>query len=115
MNRLQVNKDVFKALGEAINVFGADQTMNMHSQDPMGWNGASEPLNSLSIPEMARALYVGHELKPTPEEAILGFYKAHERMANSRDYDTAPEGKAVCGAINFVLNHLEIKIEGINK
>jgi hypothetical protein len=115
MEKILVNKDVFKALTVTLNAYGEDEVMNMHSEDPKGWSGASELLNSLTMPEMAKALYVGYDLRPTPEEAILGFYKVHEKMADSKDYDVAPEGRAVCSGMLFVLDSLGIEIEGVNK
>jgi hypothetical protein len=115
MDRILVNKEVFEALTKTINAYGSeDNVMNMHSEDRKNWNGASEPLRELSIPDMARALYVGYDLRPTPEEAILSYYNNAKHLAKNGDHEMKLEYGATCDAVCLVLDELNIKIKGIN-
>jgi hypothetical protein len=115
MEKLLVNKETFKALTEAIERNGEDGLMELHTEAPTGWAVGWHSLNSLTIPQMAKAIYVGYELMQTPEQHIKTYYDAYKGLADSGDYDTAPEGKARCEAVIFTLNMLGKEIEGVNK
>jgi len=80
MKKLIVNKKVFEALQSATNSFSMEGLLGLHANIKCNpnkeWEGKKwSYLNSLSIPEMATALYVGYELELSPEEKALDYYK----------------------------------------
>lgn len=91
LNRLPVGKDEVlkqKALGR---VWGRDLSV----------------IDSLSLDELARALYVGYEIEKTQEERYEDVREAYRNAIALENYDERH-------AIEFTLDLLGIKIEGVN-
>lgn len=91
LNRLAVRKDDVikqKALGR---VWGRDLTY----------------IDSLSLDELTRALYVGYEIEKTQEERYEDVKKAYRRTVEYGFYDERD-------AILLTLDLLGITIEGVN-
>lgn len=72
-------------------------------------------LSSMAHPNfLMKALVNGYDAIPTPEESILKYYKDQLNLHESIIRDDQVAAKAAKNAIEFVLEELNVKIDGIN-
>jgi hypothetical protein len=102
MEIVKLSREEVEALESALEVNGGDKSsvIHWHAQDL--FDGVRKPLNNLDLDTVCRALYVGYELEPGPEEQVLKIYNFY------RDNGFARE------VIEEVLSALNVEIQGIN-
>lgn len=71
-------------------------------------------LTDVQVDQALRGYYVGYEVEKTPEEKIRHHYEYSKTNAESTDYDVKYIGQAEVETIEFMLETLGIKIEGVN-
>lgn len=78
----------------------------MHNRHDWSLDKA-KPLKALHLNELICALYIGYEVKRTPEEHLLELYK------NCENSDSEWTDGFITGMLE-TLNNLNIKVKGIN-
>jgi hypothetical protein len=101
MEKVMISKEEAEALESALEVNGGDKSSVVHWHAQNLFDGKRKPLNDLDLDTLCRALYVGYELEPSPEEQVLKIYKFY------RDNGFARE------VIEEVLAALNVEIKGI--
>lgn len=96
---------------ENVKNMGFNQIMRKHTLGE--WECRhGDVLNNLTSEQLAIALLVGYEVELTAEEELLKEYKKHCDFCHGEPHSLS--GKFAAG-IEFTLNILGIKIDGINK
>lgn len=121
-DKVVITKDQAEAIERLLrNEWSKKQILICHFETPNGWdikdnNGLTyNHLNHMDFEELVKALYIGYEVEPTPEEIILNRYnQAKEGAKDVANIYKQYEGGAV-DAIEMVLRTLKIEIEGIHK
>lgn len=95
MEKMKVSEELGKALDFLIKSYGRDNDiiLKFHSNTSYPWVGKTiEPLNKLSLEDMAKCLIIGYEVEKTPEEKILKIYNndAIDNMYN-KDFNDGIE------------------------
>ena len=81
--------------------------MNDFHQHRFSFVEARKALSDLSYDQMARALYVGFDIKLTPEEQVREYYSSWDGMNSTVSHERRR-------AVYDTLKILGIKIKGIN-
>jgi hypothetical protein len=102
LNKVELNQAEVDALVSALEVCGGDKASVIHWHAQNLFDGKRKPLNDLDLDTICRALYVGYELEPSPEEQVLKIYNFY------RDNGFARE------VIEEVLAALKVEIKQIN-
>ncbi|MGG0793717.1 hypothetical protein ABE137_06895 [Brevibacillus laterosporus] len=68
-------------------------------------------LNTINFDELVNALYMGYEVKFTPEELLLISYKEYEKSYLECNIQ---EAYSICQGIKLAVNVLGLSIKGIN-
>lgn len=102
MEKAMISKKEAEALESALEINGGDKSGVIHWHAQNLFDGKRKPLNDLDLDTVCRALYVGYELEPAPEEQVLKIYNFY------RDNGFARE------VIEEVLAALNVEIQGIN-
>lgn len=109
---VKVSREIAELISsEVIEYGGPENFLKVHSNINNQWKGHLRALNEITIWEMAQALINGYEIEETPEERIKKVYLLRKGDSINMD-DTW--SKAFVRAIDFLLEELDIKIEGIN-
>lgn len=110
--KVRVSREVAKAIDYVIEVHGAELALDFHARvligDMVPWQGEEwKALNSLSLVDFAKVMFVGYEIEQTPEEILLCEYAEGLRIGAGH--------RTHANAIKFTLDTLNIKIKGINE
>ncbi|OLS39101.1 hypothetical protein [Bacillus sp. MRMR6] len=79
------------------------------------WVDECESLNAITLDTLIRALYVGFEIEPSPEEKMVQIYKDAQRFY--KKYIAEASGTFHAGqleGIQITLDLFNIKIKGVN-
>lgn len=81
-----------------------------------GFSGTWYPMNNMPFDELATALYVGYEIKKTPEQLVREYYEelTEDYMESTRHSIAEITAAAKRTAVRSTLKKLDIKIEGVN-
>lgn len=110
MEKMKVSEELGKALDFLIKSYERenDKILKYHSNLSYPWKGKTiEPLNKLSLEDMAKCLIIGYEVEKTPEEKLADLYIKLDKK-DRFDY-------AYGRGIDAALNILDIKVKGINE
>ena len=113
MEKVRVTKEVAEAI-EIVTISNTPAEIIKISA-LNGWGGDeddyAECLNSsqLSLDTLIIALYIGYEIKKTPEEELAESYRFNYLIEGQDD-----ENRAFANGIRYAVNTLGIKIEGVN-
>lgn len=118
MHKENLNKEQAKAIEEALKDYDADTLIDIcANEDHSQWNPVCEPLASMRIATIARAVYVGYKVIVTPEEQIKMLYDQAEN--NILSYDDSDANKdwwlGYKQGLKEALCNLNIYIDGVNK
>lgn len=122
IEKLKVTKEVARALDSYKKV---GLTVEDFARFRGNWTGDIKAVRSLTVDDLARALYVGYEVEKTPEELrdiahgkIRDYYNKIERDEKWADlvddYDRSWQRFYMRQSIREVLRILDVKIDGIN-
>lgn len=91
------------------------EMVKRHLNENYIWNLEFKCLDNLSNDDFIRALYVGCEVEQTPQEKLVGYYN-HQKQVKEDYMDMLVKGQAVARveAVDYVLETLNIKVEGVN-
>jgi hypothetical protein len=105
MEKVLLSKQEAEALESALEMNGGDKASVVHWHAQNLWEGKREVLNDQDLDLIIRALYIGYEVEPGPEEKVLEYF---EKLNNK----SLSSGRVI---VIDVLNLLNIYITGINR
>jgi hypothetical protein len=79
------------------------------------FTGKREPLNNMELDTLIRALYVGYELEPSPEEKLAKIF--HEAKDFYKKHMVGPSGSFHAGQLEGIVITLDlfnIQVKGVN-
>ena len=101
----KVNQEVSGAMENAIELYGKENVLKEHQQNT--WTKNLSVLNDFTDSEMESFLNDGYEVFLIPPEDILR--RKYEELSDYEEVD-----RAMRETFRYVLNTLNIKVEGIN-
>ncbi|MCM3763481.1 hypothetical protein [Neobacillus niacini] len=112
MEKVMLSKEEAQALESALEISGGvpSNVVQWHSQDL--WEGERSVLNDLDIDTVCRALYVGYEVEPGPEEKLLKHFQ--DQGVFKKKYPATEYHSGHMDGIRLTLDLLNIQIKGIN-
>lgn len=105
---------ITKKQAEAIELFIASghwdkkDILVAHGKNIHGWD-KYKGINGMEFDTLAKALYIGYEVEPTPEDIIRNRYLEAKRLRNCCIHKDYNQGQI--DGIEMVLRTLKIKIE----
>lgn len=116
MSKIEVTKEQADAFEIALEDRGAERLLLLHARTDQPWGDEYQPLNDLSMTEMASMVTNGYTIAKSPEELIREYYDnlIHDNWDNPRDSMEYQRASASMSATVFVLNTLGIKVPGVN-
>jgi hypothetical protein len=114
-SKVRLTKEQADALERALecNEFNKSDVVDWRAKNL--FSGKREPLNQLSLDTLCKALYIGYELEPTPEDMILYYYeRLNKEISKCEDEVVRALMTGEKTAIHNVINFLNIKINGVN-
>lgn len=112
--KVKITKSLAKAIEGALDECGSiDGVLANHDYD---WIEECTPLNELNHHQLAIILINGYEVEQTPEDKIKEYYKyiTDELEVATMDGENWNVLRNTKDTIKFVLDTLNIKIDGIN-
>lgn len=111
MEKVKVTKEVAQAIEALRKEQRSDENILRVLADPNnGWAGEkSKVLNTTPFDLVAKALYIGYEIKKTPEEELAESYRFNYLIEGQDD-----ENRAFANGIRYAVNTLGISIKGVN-
>lgn len=114
MNKAKLTKQQIEDLNYLKNeIWSEERIVEFHAKNNKGWSNDYNSLNSVSLDEMIKALYVGYDLIQTPEEKLKECYE------QVLDWSMKPypienfEPVFFRAGIMTALKIMEMKVEGI--
>jgi hypothetical protein len=81
MNKLQVTAEQAKAIKARLEIYTTERFINLHANNRAWGAEDAQALNSLSVADLAKALYVGYEIpQPTPQEIFWAELDRPDKM-----------------------------------
>ena len=107
MEKAKVNKEVFDALENWIEVYGKrlNLALDVIYKHKGFYSKEYLALNSLSVEEICKCFMIGYELEETPEEELARYYNMESENIMDDVFNSG---------IRCALNTLGIQIKGIN-
>lgn len=102
-----LTKPQAESLKRALDLYEEERIIKYHIVQSASWRNHFSAFNTLSLRDLALALYVGYDVEKTPEERILADYEWCRRLG-------APHALGRMSGIKFTLDELGVKIAGIN-
>lgn len=120
---VKVKKEIVDLINKALNNkkwnYTKSEIYEVHYRMVIDKNGKwvddMSPLNDVSTKELLAVLFGEYEIEETPEEKILKIYKNYLELKDHFDDDVAKQAHGFLLGVNFTLQNLNVKIEGINK
>jgi len=112
MEKVMLSKEEAAALESALEVNGGDKASVVHWHAQNLWDGKRQVLNDQDLDLIIRALYVGYEIEPGPEEKLKSHYV--EQAAFKKKYPNAEYHSGHMDGIRVTLDLFNIQIQGIN-
>ncbi|MED4206565.1 hypothetical protein [Neobacillus mesonae] len=102
MQKVLLSKKEATALKNALERSRGDKSSVIQWHSHNLWDEKTAPLNDVDLDTVCKALYVGYEVEPGPEEKVLEIYNDLEVNGRAREI------------VKEVLKIFNIQIKGIN-
>jgi hypothetical protein len=105
MEKVMLSKEEAQALEAALEINGGvnANVVSWHAVNGL-WEGDRSALNDLDLDTVARALYIGYEIEPSPGDKVKEYF---DQLNNK----SLSSGRVV---VIDVINLLNLQIKGIN-
>lgn len=113
--KITLTKDQSEALESALDLQGCNKANVVEWHATNLWDGKRKALNGMPLDTLIRALYVGYEVEPSPDEKIAQKYKELQGLYTIRMCES--NGGFYAGkleGIRFTLDTLNVKVKGVN-
>jgi hypothetical protein len=114
--KVVLTKEQANAIEIGVNAYvgGKENFIKMHITDGF-WSGAQESLNGMPLDILIRALYVGYEIEPSPEEKIIKIYQEAQVFYKKNIAEASGSFHAgQLDGIRITLDLFNLNVKGVN-